>query len=30
MSSARLQDKYLGDVPLKASAKIGDNWGEVH
>ncbi|WP_322765062.1 DNA polymerase [Cyanobium usitatum] len=30
MSSARLQDKYLGDVPLKASAKIGDSWGEVH
>ena len=30
MTSARLQERYLGDIPLKASAKAGETWGEVH
>jgi len=30
MTSQRLQDRYLGDVPLKASANQGETWGEAH
>jgi DNA polymerase I-like protein with 3'-5' exonuclease and polymerase domains len=30
MTSARLQEAYLGDIPLEAEAKVGDSWGEAH
>jgi DNA polymerase I-like protein with 3'-5' exonuclease and polymerase domains len=30
MTSQRLQDAYLGDIPLEADASVGDTWGEVH
>lgn len=30
MTSQRLQDAYLGDIPLEADASIGETWGEVH
>jgi P4 family phage/plasmid primase-like protien len=30
MTSQRLQDAYLGDIPLEADAAIGESWGEVH
>ncbi|QVV66537.1 DNA polymerase [Synechococcus sp. LA31] len=30
MTSQRLQDAYLGDIPLEADASVGETWGEVH
>ena len=30
MTSQRLQDTYLGDIPLMADASMGETWGEVH
>lgn len=30
MTSERLQEAYLGDIELKADAKVGESWGEAH
>jgi DNA polymerase I-like protein with 3'-5' exonuclease and polymerase domains len=30
MTSPRLQETYLGDIPLEAEAKVGESWGEAH
>tara|TARA_B100001939_G_scaffold269039_1_gene236656 strand:+ start:925 stop:1158 length:234 start_codon:yes stop_codon:yes gene_type:complete len=30
MTSDRLREKYLGDIPLTADAAIAENWGDAH
>ncbi|QEY31981.1 hypothetical protein EVJ50_06760 [Synechococcus sp. RSCCF101] len=30
MTSARLQETYLGDIPLEADANVATSWGEAH
>ena len=30
MTSQRLRDTYMGDVPLDADASVADNWGDAH
>lgn len=30
MTSKRLQETYLGDLPLEADAQAGDSWGAAH
>jgi DNA polymerase-1 len=30
LTSSRLQQTYLGDIPLEADAKVGKSWGDAH
>jgi DNA polymerase I-like protein with 3'-5' exonuclease and polymerase domains len=30
MTSQKLQNQYLGDIPLEADCKIAESWGEAH
>ena len=30
MTSQKLQEQYLGDIPLQADCKIAETWGEAH
>ena len=30
MTSERLREKYMGDIPLEADASVADNWGDAH
>jgi DNA polymerase I-like protein with 3'-5' exonuclease and polymerase domains len=30
MTSKRLEERFYGDIPLEAVAKVADNWGDAH